>query len=919
MKKLNAISKITVVIIVLGLALTAFPPSLALAQANWGASQLIEDNAGYDGYYPQVAISGSNAVAVWYQSDGSNSRIYSSYSTDGGATWSDEQLIEDNAGNNGIGPQVAISGSNAVAVWHQHDGSSSRIYSNYSTDGGATWHDDLLIEDNDGNNGHDPQVAISGSNVVAVWYQWYDGDWRIYSNYSSDGGDNWGTDQLIEDNDNDGFAQQVAICGSNAVAVWYQWYDGDWRIYSNYSSDGGANWGSDQLIEDNAGNSGQAPQVAICGSNAVAVWKQSDGSNSRIYSNYSSDGGANWGSDQLIEDNAGNDGYFPQVAICGSNAVAVWEQDDGSNTRIYSNYSSDRGANWGSDRLIENNAGNDGYFPQVAISGYNAVAVWHQSDGSNFRIYSNYSSDGGDTWGTDQIIEDNVGYDGYHPEVAICGSNTVAVWQQEDDSNLRIYSNHATDGPIVWDSDQLIEDNAGYDGTDPQVDISGSNVVAVWEQWDDSDLRIYSNYSTDGGATWSDDQLIEDNVGYDGTDPQVAISGSNAVAVWHQWYEGHARIYSNYSTDGGATWSDDQIIQDAEKDGNHPDVDICGSNAVAVWTQHEEGIYRIYSSYSTDRGATWSDDQLIEDNDGEYGYHPQVVISGSNVVVVWYQVHNSKYRIYSNYSSDRGANWGTDQLLEDNDGNDGYLPKVAISGSNAVAVWYQWCDPNWRIYSNYSSDGGANWGGDQLIEDSTGYGGSDPHVDISGSNAVTVWEQRYDGHDRIYSNYSTDGGATWSSGQLIEDNTGCGGWNPKVAMCGSNAVAVWEQWDGSGYRIYSNYSTDRGVTWNGDQLIEDNAGGLDGRYSQVAISGSNAVAVWEQHDGSNTRIYSNYGCPSSPEPAPPPTPEPSPPSGAPVGIDVFQVNKVGLVAPWIILAVITISAGAILLRRRVRS
>ncbi len=201
----------------------------------------------------------------------------------------------------------------------------------------------------------------------------------------------WGSDQPINDAGHNGYTPQVAMSGSNAVAVWRQWDNSNTnRIYSSHSADSGATWDSDQLIEDNAGYEGEDPQVAISGSNAVAVWMQYDSSEyNRIYSNYSSDSGASWNSDQPI----GSSGHYvwrPQVAVSGTNAVAVWERIQGAYARIYSNYSSDGGVNWSSEQLIEDNAGYYGYDPQVAMSGSSAVAVWWQSDGSNYRIYSNY-------------------------------------------------------------------------------------------------------------------------------------------------------------------------------------------------------------------------------------------------------------------------------------------------------------------------------------------------------------------------------------------------------------------------------------------------------------------------------------------------------------------------------------------------
>ena len=305
-----------------------------------------------------------------------------------------------------------------------------------------------MIEDNAGYNAQNPQLAISGSNVVVVWEQSNVSAYRIYSNYSTDGGVTWDpeTTQLIEDNAVDGFNPQVVISGSKVVAVWEQ-YDGSaYRIYSNYSTDGGVNWNSDQLIENNAEN-GYNPQIAVSGDNAVAVWRQYDGSVTRIYSNYSTDGGVTWDPEttQLIEDNTGYDagGENPQIAISGDNAVAVWPQYDGNNDRIYSNYSTDGGATWNSDQIIEDNAGHDGYNPQVTISGYNVIAVWYQDYDSNDHIYSNYSTDGGATWSSDQLIEDNTGYNAGNPQIAISGNNVVVVWDQLSGSGNRIYSNYA--------------------------------------------------------------------------------------------------------------------------------------------------------------------------------------------------------------------------------------------------------------------------------------------------------------------------------------------------------------------------------------------------------------------------------------------------------------------------------------------
>ncbi len=414
---------------------------------------------------------------------------------------------------------------------------------------------------------------------------------------------------------------------------------------------------------------------------------------------------------------------------------------------------------WHSDELIENNPGFNGFYPQVAMTENNVVAVWYQLDGNdNYRIYSNYSSDGGAAWNAAQLIDNHPGFDAYSPQVAISGDNVVAVWMQSDGSgNYRIYSNYSSDGGAVWNAAaQLIDDHPGFSGGFPQVAMSGNNVVVAWTQEDATGFqRVYADYSTDGGATWHADSLLEDNTGYDGWFTQVAMSGNHVVVVWYQPDAASFRIYSNYSSDGGVSWNADQPIN-TDNSGYVPEVAISGLNVVAVWAGYAAGIFRIYSNCSSDGGASWGANQLIEDN-GASGYNPQVAVSGISAVAVWQQSDGTTNRIYSNCSSDGGATWNGDQLIEDNEGYSGGFPQTAMSGNHVAAVWTQWDEnDSYRIYSNYSTNGGVAWGSDQLIEDNAGYGADYPQLAMSGNNLVAVWRQR-DGQEtlRIYSNYAS--------------------------------------------------------------------------------------------------------------------------------------------------------------------
>jgi len=129
------------------------------------------------------------------------------------------------------------------------------------------------------------------------------------------------------------------------------------------------------------------------------------------------------------------------------NAVAVWQQLDGTRNNIWANrYVA--GVGWGTAELIETDNAGDAYKPQVAVdSSGNTVAVWRQWDGTRYNIWSNRYIPGFG-WGTATLIEtDNAG-DASSPQVAVDSSgNAVAVWKQYDGTRKNIWANRYVAGP----------------------------------------------------------------------------------------------------------------------------------------------------------------------------------------------------------------------------------------------------------------------------------------------------------------------------------------------------------------------------------------------------------------------------------------------------------------------------------------
>ncbi len=414
-----------------------------------------------------------------------------------------------------------------------------------------------------------------------------------------DGQIGWQVAERIEtDNAGDVHAPQIALdANGNALAVWRR-YDGSrYNIWANrYTA--GSGWGTAELIEtDNAGDASD-PQIALdANGNALAVWDQSDGIRFSIWANrYTA--GSGWGTPELIEnDNAGG-AYFPQIAIDASgNALAVWKQFDGSRNNIWANRYTP-GSGWGTAELIETDDAGDARYPQIALAANgNALAVWLQFDGTRNNIWANRYTPGSG-WGTPELIETDDASNAYTPQIAIDASgNAMAVWRQSDGSRYNIWANRYTPGS-GWGAAGTIESGTG-DAYDPQIALdTNGNALAVWLQSDGIRYNIWANRYT-AGSGWGTAELIETGGG-DAVSPQIALDANgNALAVWRQSQSGGTRynIWANRYTAGNGWGYAERIETDDAGDARYPQIALdANGNAMAVWRQSDGSRTNIWAN-----------------------------------------------------------------------------------------------------------------------------------------------------------------------------------------------------------------------------------------------------------------------------------------------------------------------------------
>ncbi len=352
---------------------------------------------------------------------------------------------------------------------------------------------------------------------------------------------------------------------------------------------------------------------------------QAQGSNVAGYFVLTTTNGADWSTPLPIVTFDGNTGYNqgnlavdprPSGLYAGS-LYMFWFYTDLSYPNydhgVRERYSRDGGRTWSADVQVSDPANDYIYYPFGAVASDGSVYVTFE-EVDNFsplnppKLFLVRSTDGGQTWGTNQLIAGapivpigRLDWEGI--ERALVGSA---------DCNYLMHANHL---PVI-----------AVSPTDPNT------VYAVWNdgRWEpiDSLCGLQGHHSdvafsrtTDGGATWSAPARINDdpmNNGADHFQPNIAIGPNGLVGVtwFDRRYDPNHLLYDldySQSSDGGLTWSPNQRVSDNSSDPNElwdlENVDNLGSRRSLVigsdyvlpsWENAVPGI--LAGNFYTDHG-----------------------------------------------------------------------------------------------------------------------------------------------------------------------------------------------------------------------------------------------------------------------------------------------------------------------------
>ncbi|TMD16468.1 MAG: exo-alpha-sialidase [Chloroflexi bacterium] len=387
--------------------------------------------------------------------------------------------------------------------------------------------------------------------------------------------------------------------------------------------------------------------------------------------------------------------------------------------------------------------------PQVAVHGSNAIAVWHQdrkSNGGAHGIGIGFSTNSGNSWGETTISLNACGPAPVDPSLAgyfrasdpwvSIGPDGTAYFSalsfniQVPNGANAVVAARSVDGGATWDHIQRIP-GGFFDTNDMSTDKNATTADPVkagvaYTVWDTLILPTdnpddnphaqaytgpaYFSKTTDGGQTWSDAKVIIDTKNRQQTIGNIIVVAPNGTLydfcdlivspnTPFQGTRSNQQLAFVKSTDGGDTWTQPKVIAPLNNLGVHDPftgeplrvgdvieevaVDPSSGRLYAAWessTKYQKQLKQsrgawddeILVATSGDGGDTWVGPTVVERlPSGLPTFTPSVAVNGGRVAVTYYDTRNlaagqtdhlpTDYWV--KYSTDGGATWGGEQHI----------------------------------------------------------------------------------------------------------------------------------------------------------------------------------------------------------------------------------------------------------------
>ncbi|MDP7035659.1 MAG: sialidase family protein [Planctomycetota bacterium] len=298
---------------------------------------------------------------------------------------------------------------------------------------------------------------------------------------------------------------------------------------------------------------------------------------------------------------------------------------------LYQTSSEDGGLSWSAMTPFAP-AHKDGMGLNVAIDSSDRIhAIWREMQPVMGIFYAR-SEDQGVSWSEAVLISHPARYQNNGGILTVDFKQRVHVMYFDGDANseampCEAYYTRSVDAGLTWESPRMLSRDDGKHSAWPRADFSGvegDDLCIVWREQvlgDDWDIR--GAISNDGGSTWVEALVAGGNGDTDTQwDPMAAVDKAGRFHVSYMNSSAgdpfEIAIHNIRSVDGGATWSEPQVLSEARSRFSFyaydrvRDILWCSFKDESEFDLSDGNSHsKIVTRYSTDHGETWSSLEVV--------------------------------------------------------------------------------------------------------------------------------------------------------------------------------------------------------------------------------------------------------------------------------------------------------------------
>lgn len=295
---------------------------------------------------------------------------------------------------------------------------------------------------------------------------------------------------------------------------------------------------------------------------------------------------------------------------------------------------------------------------------------------------------------------------------------------------------------------------------------------------------------------------------------------------------------------------------------------VNGNDVYSVWTDNTPGNNEIFFAKSTDYGNSFDSPINLSQNNGSSAF-PRLVVSESNVYIVWYDYSLGQSDIFFARSNDKGKTFNVTSFTNS---VPSYNPWIGTSSNFVYLVFndggrtttVEFPSGEKRLVDLSTGEeeliiGRSEDGGESFefinLSDSPGITSWNARIKVSGPNVFVVWNEMVNKESEIFFSMSTDNGKTFSEPINVSNNTK-ESIDAGLAVSENNIYLIWNQKTPDSIDIFFTKSTDYGNIFSTPINLSNSLSvSAIGRDLSIAVSDEKLFVVWYTDSKENSDVF----------------------------------------------------------------